>query len=278
MIEKSFTQKFDRHESRRYLMFKIRISLTGFACLFFFAVLFSASQNAFSTTMGVAIPTPTPAPTLVAPVRVTNTADQPVPVTGTITGDVTVNGTPNVTVANTPNVIVANTASVTVANTPNVGIDPIKNVVRDPTVAGKLDSANDSLGNIATAANKLVFDGSGNLKTTPQGTQNVNVVGGTISATTRVADKATGSYNWNLGADSSSSRVDINLKATMMSIQTSGNITIQLVVNDGYQFLLYVPGGLTQIVFPVPVALSAYYVINDDTVFGRSGRISVLGY
>ena len=259
-------------------MSKTKNSLTALACLFFSAVLLTASQNAFGTTIGVPVPSPTPAPTLVAPVKVTNTADQPIPVTGTITGDFTVNGTPNVTVANTPNVIVANTASVTVANTPNVGIDPTKNAVHDSILAGKLDSANNSLGNIAAAANKLVFDGSGNLKTVPQGTQNVNVVGGTISTTNRIADKATGSYNWAIGANSTSGRAEVGLKATMMSIQASGNITIQMVVDDGYQFLMYVPGGRTQIVFPVPVALSAYYVINDDVAFGRSGRISVLGY
>lgn len=55
------------------------------------------------------------------PVLVVNTPGQPVPVTGTITGIVTLGNTPSVNVVNTP--------GVNVINTPTVKIDPTGNVV-----------------------------------------------------------------------------------------------------------------------------------------------------
>jgi hypothetical protein len=55
------------------------------------------------------------------PVVVVNTPSQPVPVTGTITGVVTLGDTPNVNVVNTPNV--------NLINTPTVRIDPSSNSV-----------------------------------------------------------------------------------------------------------------------------------------------------
>jgi hypothetical protein len=57
----------------------------------------------------------------VKPVVVVNTPSQPVPVTGTITGVVTLGNTPNVNIANTPNV--------SIVNTPTVRIDPGSNAV-----------------------------------------------------------------------------------------------------------------------------------------------------
>jgi len=51
----------------------------------------------------------------------------------------------------------------------------------DAGTHARLDSANSSLSGINTAAGKLQFDGSSNLKVAPQGTQNVNVLGGTVN-------------------------------------------------------------------------------------------------
>ena len=55
------------------------------------------------------------------PVVVVNTPSQPVPVTGTVTGVVTLGNTPDVNVVNTPNV--------NLINTPTVRIDPTGNSV-----------------------------------------------------------------------------------------------------------------------------------------------------
>ena len=55
------------------------------------------------------------------PVKVVNTPAEPVPVTGAVTGSVSITNTPSVTVANTP--------SVNVANVPMVRLDPDANAV-----------------------------------------------------------------------------------------------------------------------------------------------------
>src|SRR5438132_3524778 len=110
-------------------------------------------------------------------VLVVNKPDRAVPTSAQ--GTTTVGGTVNV--GSMPAITLSGPTSVDAKQSGpwTVGFDPAQNVVQDSAVAGKLDTANTHLGNIAAAAGQLSFDG-GNLKTVPQGTQNVNVVGGAI--------------------------------------------------------------------------------------------------
>ena len=57
-----------------------------------------------------------------APVMVTNTPTNPVPVTGTITGNVSVTNIPSVSISNTPNVTLSGTPVVSLAGTPTVNL------------------------------------------------------------------------------------------------------------------------------------------------------------
>jgi hypothetical protein len=111
-------------------------------------------------------------------VVVVNTPAQPVPVTGntTVSGTVSIAGTPTVTVVNTPaqpvpvtgnttvsgTVSIAGTPTVTVAN--SVKLDSSSTVNLGATDSSKLDTANAHLQHIDSAASLLSYDGSGNLK------------------------------------------------------------------------------------------------------------------
>lgn len=117
-------------------------------------------------------------------VRAATTPFQDVVVTNTSTNPVPVQqqGTTNVNVTNTTlPVHEQGTATVTgtvglstAANT--VKLDPTGNSVElGATDKGKLDTANTHLAAIDTATGKLNFDGSGNLKVAPQGSQTVHV-------------------------------------------------------------------------------------------------------
>jgi len=124
-----------------------------------------------------------------APVTVVNDPSNPVPtvVTGTtnISGDVNAKqaGSWTVNVGNIPAVEAQQSGAWKFA------IDPLQNVVQDTGANTRLDTANSHLANIETATSQLRFDGSGNLKTSPQGTQNVNVVGGTITTSPALASR-----------------------------------------------------------------------------------------
>jgi hypothetical protein len=98
-------------------------------------------------------------------VVVTNTPTNPVNVQQQGTADV------NVTNSTVP---VHEQGTATVTGT--VGLDPAGNTVNlGTTDRGRLDTANAHLAAIDAATGQLSFDGSGNLKTAPQGTQTVHI-------------------------------------------------------------------------------------------------------
>jgi hypothetical protein len=90
----------------------------------------------------------------------------------------------------TANVNVTN-PSLQISGLPSVKLDPTGNTVKlDPANSAVSLGTTDGghLAGIDQATGKLSFDGAGSLKTAPQGTQNVNITGGSLSATPAVAN------------------------------------------------------------------------------------------
>jgi hypothetical protein len=85
----------------------------------------------------------------------------------------------------------------------------------------KLDTANGHLANIESQAAKLNFDGSGNLKTAPQGTQTVHIDNSSITTTPNRPDNF-----------AFSRRVDISAGSTQV-YAPNGNLLVSLVAVGG---------------------------------------------
>jgi hypothetical protein len=80
-------------------------------------------------------------------VTIVNSSENPVPVSvsGSISGSVTIENTPDVNVVNTPNVSVTNTPSVNVANTPNVHVSSLPSVTVGSLPAVSINPAANSV-------------------------------------------------------------------------------------------------------------------------------------
>jgi hypothetical protein len=225
-------------------------------------------------------------------VKVINGSTEPVPVSaqGTISigGSVnatqsgpwsfTLNGTPNVNIANSP------TVSALQSGDWIFGLDPAKNIVQDPTAAGKLDTTNSHLNTIQTATGKLAFDGSNNLKTAPQGTQNVNIVGGAITSQASTASRLEsfgGALDpGSVASDALSQPMNVST-ITMESGPHSTRFSVQIPIGpnatESFDIADVPAGDVRTLVFPQRIKVTNVGAANDDHTFGSSYHIVVIG-
>ena len=216
-----------------------------------------------------------------APVTVVNDPGNPVPTV--ITGTTSVSGDVNARQAGSWTVNIGNIPSVEAQQSGvwKFAIDPQQNVVQDPGVNTRLDTANSHLANIDTATSQFRFDGSGNLKTAPQGTQNVNIVGGTISTAPVLASRQEvvadtidpnhfNVYNFNTP-----------ISASTILINTQDDIEVQIVpnfLNSQSVSLGHIRGGqLAVINLTQQIPLSGLLVYNSALLTHATFTIAVIG-
>ena len=117
----------------------------------------------------------------------------------------------------------------------------------------------------------LTTDGSGNLKVAPQGTQNVNIVGGNTSALP-IATKGM-VIEGGLGPGPSSTSVTVNMKVTYLHTEGCSGWVFHL---TGGGFLLV--HGDHDLIFPLPLDITSVDYDNQDQISGCIPTTNLVGY
>jgi hypothetical protein len=217
-----------------------------------------------------------------APVTVTNDPGNPVPTV--ITGTTSISGDVNARQGGSWTVNVGNIPSVEAQQSGvwKFAIDPLHNVVDDPGVNTRLDTANSHLANIDTATSQLRFDGSGNLKTAPQGTQNVNIVGGTISSAPSLASREEFIDDTIDPGANSIYKFNTPINGSTILINTQNDIDVQIIPffpNGGSSFSLgHITGGqLVVINLTQQIPIGGFIITNPALLTHATFIITVLG-
>ena len=179
--------------------------------------------------VGIAVGTASGAVTPFQQVLVVNAPASPIPIVGTVN------------VGNTPS-----NQNVTVSNFP--ATQPV--------------SGNVNVGNLPT-------DADGNVKVSPQGTQDVNVVGG--GATSPIANK--GQTLLQIVPPNNAHEFNVNMKVTYAQIR---GCSIQTFVLRGGGHLSF--DTAQDVSFPIPLDVTVVRVNNIDLVFSCTSTTLVAGY
>lgn len=178
---------------------------------------------------------------------VANTAANPVPIAGSVTGTVT----GSVSVSNTPNVNVANTPAVTLSGTPTVNVGSLPTVTlsgpQDVNIVGGTVNAKPPL-----ASRRCLFEGS-------LGPGDGQDFGDFTNGPIKVSTIVVNSHN------------DITLFLSITSIPQEGNTTPKAMH-------LSVPGGSVHIInFPTPIEAKGLAAQNGAPVAHAAFSVDVIG-